>query len=1314
MKIKTLFLALLGLIFGCSEIYAQNYGPELLTRNNFGTTADGINTVNLYPNITSANLDSVYSQPPTLVYVNNKTLNSTSPPPQNISINPAVTVAPPLPAGQTYYRFGFTEPKYSNLYSFLKKNGSNSAVPIPMAPTDGYYVVATSTAGMYSPPTAGSGGISWYTIYDRYETNIADPTNYFLIFNSDAVINKAFYKQKIKVTPGQAYRMSADYARLNSGGSPPELGFIVMTSSGNNATDSVNLRSAAPNARTGNLQDNGGQWRTIAFDYVAPCTADSVWIAFVNLDNGQNGNDLALDNLSLREILLQTTVNIFGDCSQITLSAVVGLQTSSSYTFAWYKEGNLTSIGSGQTITISTSDGTYPGNYYYTVSASSTNLCPMRAPSITINAMDVVNCNNIPTICAVDDAIQAIPGIIVSDNIISNDCNNNTCGTVGCPSDNLQVLQFAILTGFGINPSVGTYSPGTPVVITDNAGNTVGVLTIATNGDLTFQEVPNYTGTLDVIELPYTIVHTATGATATANVHIDLRLSNYTYTAQASCAGYPVTVVFTALAFSNDDFINNVTGQPYLPNNPTAGVDSVAYRYYLVNTNTMDVISDRTAAYYNATFSIERDPVNPSAGGSITIQFVERLAGLNSYQLRKKEPYNAPNLNADDTLRLLSVRVCPNWAIWNGATTANPTSWTNSDNWAANGMGGFPIWCTDVTIPGDSLMDYFPIINKGTDACRDIIFESGASVGKIQDLIYRSAYVQYQPPGFDNKWTMISAPLKYIYSADFQSDPSWGSHAFTDIKSYMSYFDMAFSDNNAPNPDGVTGTYLGSFSRPFANLKQELSAGFGFASNVVFTNGGGTTFTHDSTFYLPRFIPYGNAKFFQDLATILREVTYSYHYTDNGEWVSSHPNPNFNPFVLPRGTVAGSGVGATGKTTDIIWNSYFENQQGPVWTINPLAGQDSRYRFVYEDSKYDYDANAGTFTVTLSAIGNTRIVGNPLMSHLDFDVFYDVNQSNIQPYYRIWDGTSFYTYVVPPNLYDNSVWVGMDNLSTDPEITNGSLNLRYIAPMQAFFVDVTNENSPLVLNFNTAMSTARASGGTSNNRLRSGRQSVNENLLKLHLKMNEIETIALLASLSGASDSYIPGEDIYKLFSYNAATPEIYTISDKTAIEINAVSQDGAQKLIPIGIKTNQTGQFEISIEGVANFTAYEKVFLRDVLENKNYDLRKKASFTFDKTSQENLEGRFYIFLSSEQLATELPVVDNQDIVIIRESDGVRVYSPIDAIESFEIYDVSGRLLFKEAKIGASTYLWNSRLEQGIYVVNVLAGKSKKAQKIKW
>ena len=1503
MKIKTLLLALAGLIYGYSEVYAQT-GSELLTNTNFGTTQDGVTGVNnaatLYPTVQSQ-LDSVYYQPPTWVF-NNVWWSDPSATPSNIAINPTVTIAPPLIAfpntgWQTAYTFGCNETWFSNYYTFLNKamppqpysNVLYSGVQIPMAPNNGYYVIGTSNQGMYMSPTL-TGSSVWNLLYDRYEVNTANPTNYFLIVNGDQNGGKVFYQQQnVPVTAGHIYRMSSDIARINTGndtGSAPNVAFWI----GDNITYNANGAITSPTGtgsqnvyNTGYITD-GGVWITYSFDYVAPCGANEITVAFANNQTNTNGNDLALDNLSFKEVIPQITMITDGDCNSLpftfTLTAEIDVETPSNYTITWYRGG--TSLGGGNlatnntnlvTINNSSDASTYAGNYYYEITTTATSGCVLTSPVVTIP--DISSTCDISVLNPEDDRINASPGVLTTDNpdntanITDNDCDDGSCSL----TDGLQIVNYTISTGIGIDQMAGTYQPGTPLLIIDDENRTVGVLTLDRAGNITFMEAPDYpapspAGNSTIVSavygipevvFTYQVVDTKTGAVGTATVYIAFTQLNYTVT--ASCVGYPVRVVFEIESFLDDDFQD--------PSNNTIPVgggniaayngkvnDAVATRFYLVNGNTGTEISDQAILAGNT--NIRRIDVvrtgDITEGGFIIFEFIASTPGIMSAQLHKKAIY-APTSSGDPIMQKLYVQICPATATWAGQSS---DLWQDPNNWISEGVGiSSPIWCTDVTIPSpvstsilngnttEQTISNFPVLAYG-NSCRDIIFKMGASVGKVQYLSYRAAYVEYTPPEISpdsaqtlqninnssGKWTMISVPLKYVYSADFNPDTNWGANAFTDIKSYMSYFDLAYSTNGISNPDGVSGTSLGSFSRPFAGLKEPLPAGFGFASKpIVITDEAGTPTgnvfvetdsckTQPYTFYFPRYVNFGNAKLWElpdapfgpsNMATgLYNEAQYAYHYTDNGEWVTTQtaPNSNYVPFTF-EGLRGVQNI----KTYDTIpmpqfgnafaamtwgdnyyldhdtiayvlnndsWDVYLQSSGGtfppagynylqaavtyfpdtianPVTgranSINPISGRDSRFRFIFEEMNpddfetkfgiekqttldYNYDPIAGTFTLPIlsyslnndgtlaprpSAIGLTRIVGNPLMSHLDFDSLYYFNNTSIMPYYRLWDGTSYYTYFVT-GTSSTPAWQGMPDLSTSSAGDNTSPETyRYIPPMQAFFIDVSiaNENASLSLNFNTNMSTAIPNANITPyvNELRARPHSTNNNLLRLRLKMNEIETVALLASLPNASDNYNQGEDIYKLFSYDKATPEIYTIADKTAIEINAMSQEGEQKLIPIGIKTNRIGQFELRIEGADDFDAYDYVLLLDALSGEKYDLKEKTSFTFEKTAAENLEGRFYIVFSQE--TTEIPKIiidtdNNQTISITREDETIRVYSSKADIESFEAFDISGRLLFKNIKINADTYLWSPKLEPGIYLLRVQAGEQNKVQKIKW
>ncbi|MDR1679935.1 MAG: T9SS type A sorting domain-containing protein [Prevotellaceae bacterium] len=1303
MKKRFFSLVFFVLIFLHSAIHAQNLGPELLTKNNFGTIqSEGMNGDNpatrrplYYQAYSPAQLvtgDSIFYQPPTQAYYNNWTVNSYNPPSYIISINPYVTIAPPLPTNQTAYLFGFNEAWYSNFYTFLKKNGSNSAVQIPMAPNNGYYVVATSTNGMYGAPTLGWGN-SWFTVYDRYEVNRAYPINYFLIVNADFTENKVFYQQpNISVTPGHIYRMSADLVNLSSD-TPPNVVFFI----GGN-----------PVYNTGIISPDNGAWKTYKFDYIAPCDKNLVDVSFSNDVSGSTGNDLALDNLSLKEILPQITMSVENDCPTIpviTLNAVMELEKPSEYTFTWYKDDVLQS-STGQTFTVN--EG---GNYYYRVTHGS-NTCNVQSKTISIDPA-VFNCNEVvPKITAFDDLVQALSGVVVSQNIITDgagkDCNTYVDKENGglndaCSSDNLNVFSFTIPSGYGYDNIANTYTPGTPIVITDDTNATIGVLNIQANGDLTFQEAPDYTGSVSIIHFSYTVIHTVSGATSTANVDIPLKELPYNVD-ESSCAGYPVQITFTVKEFLADGFIDDRTGTEFPisdsdPAYPTLVGDPVAARFYLINTSTGDTISTTfgTSNFDPEHFKIQRTAGHPELGGSITITFTPTVGGLNNFELYSKQPYLAPNPSSDNKLRALIVELCPRYASWTGL--ADDFNWQNPNNWAVTGLGsGYPNWCTDVIIMGDTAIISFPIINKAQqDICRDITFEPGASVGKIQDLIYRAAYVQYKPIAFD-QWTCLSAPLKYMYANDFTPDNTWTgtsnvSNAFSEIKSYMRLFDLAYSTSGKENPDGVTGTSIGSFSKAFSELEVPLTKGFGFASGILLMDTGGKgMFTKDSTFYFPRFIPYGNPALMTDVT--FSAPVYQYH-NNTGAWLeASGTLPRGGGYTTPQGLL------------DSDWGAAFEGKKSGEFP-NPMLNNDSPMRFVYESD--GYSNNNGSFSITLNAEGATRLVGNPLMSHLDFDKFQTENSSAVQPWFRLWDGTKFYTYIKSGST-GSPIWAGMTELASTSETIEG-----FIAPMQGFFVDVVNAtNTALILNFNTDMSTSKACTPTSNYHLRAANTA--NNLLKLRLKMQNVETVATVASILNANDHYDANEDIYKLFSFEQTTPEIYTIADKTAIEIQAISQEGDEKLIPIGIKGTATGNFELNIEGGNSFDVYEQVLLKDAFENKDYDLRKQSEFSFEKTASENLEGRFYIHLLGSIDATSKPEnshIEIDNITIVHDNGVIRVYSPTAKIDNFELYDISGRLLYRNTTVNSFSYSWNATIEKGIYLVRVQAGKRNKVQKIK-
>ena len=1325
MKTKAFFLILIMCSISFTG-YTQIFGNELLTTGNFGTTADGKNTTkNIYPGPYQQNSAiGIYYQPATKVFFNNQLTD--------IAINPGVTVAPPLNDNQTSYAWGCTEPWDTQYFSFPIYNSgtgtyTNSWMQIPMAPNNGNYLIATSTNGMYQPPTLEMAPTPWYLVYDKYETNQASPTNYFMIVNADQDNKKIFYKQLVPVTAGKVYRMNADLCRLNSGASSPNISFVI---SPYNAGDpnGENLTTVQEVFESGDVPDDKGKWHTYSFDYIAPCGADQVWIAFRNVQTATNGNDLALDNLSFKEMKPQ--VSVANNCPVELTVSVPGAQNPANYRYEWYlKDGSSNPVGIGSTF-IPDEVGIYYAKIYYQDANVNTSSCGFNSDEITVVYLNGCYQGYIPQ--PQPDSYHASLGVTLEENVMINSDYNSegTYPKYGTQPDfklytgensidpDISVISFTTYATLAIRDNefasntygyvAGTPQNGTPhaagnqAIIYDPNGTEVGVVSIAANGDLTFTTINNYDplapGAFTSVPLAYTVLE-ENGGTAWTKVDIDL--VELSVTTWAYCPGFPVTVQFTS---------------PNFDTNTATDLEIMQQHYIVNNSNSSEII------YYNAQTAQDFGFIRfggGNQGGNLSITFISNAVGMATYSFYKKQPQAAPNPTTDDLLATFNVTISPSEAAW--SLVPSDSNWNNEANWTTPGGTGYPIWCTDVVIPGTPTI--FPELivptTNDNNACRDIIFKSGASVGKIQNLIYRAAYVEHTPA--EVEWTMVSAPLKYIYSADFQSDPSWNaSTAFDPIKSYMSFFDLKYLNNGQVNPDGIAGTAFGSFSLPFRDLKQSLYAGFGFGLDVIpgSSGGNGTNDVYKGTFHFPRFNPLGNAKEMETAGTSFEEVEYKYHYMDNGEWIDSYPtNPAYNPFKFTDSGEPGRGGE---KSTDDAWVLFntnpFSNQRGDY----PWAT--SRYRFVYEDTNNNPDIdffpdNLNDIELDIDVInaGTTDIVGNPLMSHIDFEKLIVDNSTAIRHYYRIWNGTTFYSYMLG-GTRDEEIWEGFDNMSTNPLIEQAS---RYIAPMQAFFVEMLDGQRTIKFipkNISVAIPDANASNVSgapafTAHTAKADRDS-NSNILKIKLNMNNAQNMCILASLPKASDSYKPEEDVYKLFSDSKSTPEIYTVSDQTAIDINAVSQEGDTKIIPIGIKTNKTGFFNLSIEGADQFNAYTSVRLRDSETDKYYDLSKETDFTFEKKTENSIEGRFYIVLSRSATSIDNKESDINMIHVSVENGAITVNSALTKIDKIELYDAAGRVRYQNNNINTTNYQFNPGIEKGIYLLKSINGPNTEIKKI--
>ncbi|NDP20180.1 MAG: hypothetical protein GZ091_03745, partial [Paludibacter sp.] len=212
---------------------------------------------------------------------------------------------------------------------------------------------------------------------------------------------------------------------------------------------------------------------------------------------------------------------------------------------------------------------------------------------------------------------------------------------------------------------------------------------------------------------------------------------------------------------------------------------------------------------------------------------------------------------------------------------------------------------------------------------------------------------------------------------------------------------------------------------------------------------------------------------------------------------------------------------------------------------------------------------APTRTGTTAGKRGFNLVGNPYPSYLDWNAAYTaiVNPiSNLRNaiWYRTFDGAAmtFYTY--------------SDGEGVPATVT------KMIPPMQAFWIKVNQDGTPNSTGSITFKNAYRAHATSTANPLKVKAVSDRQKLrLVVANGTNTDET--LIVGKSYASDNY-DSYDIEKMSNDNPAIPEIFSMVDNQELVINSVNQLSVDKVINLGFRPGQTGDFTIRATEIQQF----------------------------------------------------------------------------------------------------------------------------------
>lgn len=425
------------------------------------------------------------------------------------------------------------------------------------------------------------------------------------------------------------------------------------------------------------------------------------------------------------------------------------------------------------------------------------------------------------------------------------------------------------------------------------------------------------------------------------------------------------------------------------------------------------------------------------------------------------------------------------------------------------------------------------------------------------------------------------------------------------------------------NPDRIAeGKVVGNWTYSFADLAVPLAPGLGFAFMV------------DS-------------------------VSYDY---PNGIIISH--SDYFNAF--PRRNADGSLVrlaipysGVTGK---------------PYPSMAQSMDKDSSiaFRFAMENASSQLE------DVAVPIKQGLNLVGNPLMTHLDFDLLYQSNLDKISDALKFWNGTTFVSYMSGAQIAS----------SIDKSFVS-------IPPMQAFFVYATESaDTQLDINLNDHFIKDE------NTQLRAANKRAK--VLYIKSSMNGYQSFAAIAQNPNATCFY-GKDDAFKLFTQLEQVPEVYTVVDGHEVDINQF--DSIPYMVPLGIKTSSRGQITLSFTGAGNFaninvtlvntlTGEEQNLKVDNVYELNYDTTMSDASLFVEFRSVNTTGLSKESNScSRNKCVQVFAKDKSTISVIGNAS--------EKIKQVQIYDLNSKQLFGKADINSIEFTTNLPLPRDIVVVHV-------------
>ncbi len=548
----------------------------------------------------------------------------------------------------------------------------------------------------------------------------------------------------------------------------------------------------------------------------------------------------------------------------------------------------------------------------------------------------------------------------------------------------------------------------------------------------------------------------------------------------------------------------------------------------------------------------------------------------------------------------------------------------NADTWIPSELKGTDIYC----------------VSFYNNTAKEVHFEPHSQMLNTQYLTYGQAWVEYALES--DRWYTLSSPLQGVVSGDMylprgtakQETPYFDPITYnnTDYSRlepavYQQAWDKAEATLYRLERDQLDNYRLPDWERNTATANVAQAFDWSYEYNDVKVPFGVNGFSVKVD--VSRIEDYSKEEGVKDVQLRLPkdDKTYRYYMYDDEH----------------------NGSQTVDLTTTVVNGKNLRENAGKLFTDGmPAAGM--------------------TVTLTNNSTDNPYfLVGNPFMSGLDLDKFFEKN-ARLDKKYWILTKDSYSAGVKD----ETQNWVSTsDNTATDA-----------VAPLQAFFVKKSDgTGGTLNVTFTSEMAVQLTGDAL---QTRAGGAPAT---LRLTAMRDGVESRAIVVCSEEATEGFCAGEDVEALFDSNLShAPTLYTAAGEVAAAINVRRTLHG---VPVGIGGEDETEVTLTFDGVEQFG--EELYLYDAAEGTSTLI--PASGTSLSVCGRTT-GRYYLVTTPLDGSAQesAPVVSVQGRV-------VTVLSAFDEIEAVEAFDAMGCRVYADGAVGNRTRF--ALPAQGVYLITV-------------